>query len=149
MSLKIVPQMQPCEKSCVSTSIAMVLGRPVEEVRAEFHEGYMAHILTVVEYLARFGFLATPMYTTYEANGEVDDEAGLYMLSVPSMNMERATHAVLLDYRCLDDNIVMVYDPNAGKEGKKYYVNKHEEDLLENEYTLLGFSYDFQITEAK
>ena len=44
---------------------------------------------------------------------------GVYLLCVPSLNISGVNHEIVVEMK---DGICMVYDPNAGKEGKKSYT---------------------------
>ncbi len=132
-------QMQPTPKGCVSTCMAILLDIPAEEVIKEFHDNYMSGHRDVEWYLARHGVKVSKMFTTDYS----EKEGGLFLLSVPSLNIEAATHYVILDWR--KKNGCVIFDPNNGKAGRKYYVCKWPKDLMENEYNLIGYSYDFRI----
>lgn len=135
----IKPQQQQ-DLNCVSTCLAMLTGKPVDVVTEEFHDNYMSGHRTVKQYLEKHGVTVEHMYTTDDS----EKEGGLFLLSAPSLNIEAATHYIICDWRDVESGCV-IFDPNAGREGKKYYVCKWPEDLLENERNLLGFSYDFRI----
>jgi hypothetical protein len=51
---------------------------------------------------------------------------GFYLLAVPSLNFEAGGHTILLEWRgCFD--LSTVYDPNRGREGKKFYTASKED----------------------
>lgn len=48
------------------------------------------------------------------------------MLGVPSLNMQASTHSILMDTREEVCGSGAIYDPNQGREGKKYYTTDLE-----------------------
>jgi hypothetical protein len=121
----ITPQQQPDSKTCVSTSIAMLLGIPVEQVIAEFHDEYMTDPSTMLRYIESKGLKPIPLYPHEASMGP----GKVYLLGVPSLNYQGLLHCVLADFR----NQFTVYDPNMGRKDKLYYVNKYEEYCEGNE----------------
>jgi hypothetical protein len=93
----------------------VILDRPVDEIVEEFHEGYMSGEIEVSAYLRSKGL--TVEACTCEHTLENDC---IYLLSVPSKNVPGLSHYVVVDLR-VEGGLCRVYDPNNGKEGKKYY----------------------------
>lgn len=133
-------QQQPDATSCVCTCIAMLINKPASDIIAEFHDDYMEGNVSVENYLALWNISALPMLTTDWRK----KDGGLYLVVAPSLNIKSLTHQLILDWRDVKAGPV-VFDPNQGKTGKEYYVNKWPQDLLDGEYNLEGFSFDFEI----
>jgi len=110
----IVHQQQPTWYSCNQTVLAMLLGVPVEDVLRVFPtEGMITRELHAA--LDRCGFTWNAfVFGTLAAEG-------FYILAVPSLNLEAGGHSVLLEFRGTDQPSIC-YDPNRGKDGKKYYT---------------------------
>lgn len=110
--IKLAHQTQPTPYACVHTCIAMLAGVPVAQVMERFpgdgmdmRETYAALEAMKLNWNALvFGRLV------------VD---AVYLASVPSLNFEGGSHAVILDSRSGE---IEVLDPNKGREGKRYYV---------------------------
>ena len=136
--MKIEHQQQPTGSTCMSACIAMVLGEPVSDIVSDFHKSYMAEKLDADEYLRARGIELEVLLT----NAKI--EAGyIYICSVPSLNLQARTHAILLDMR---EEYWSLYDPNQGKEGKLYYVPDVPDSILgENEVRLVTAAPDIRI----
>lgn len=141
-------QIQPTWNSCASTCVAMLLGRPVQDVVNELHDAYMADVCALPHYLHRHGVKFKPAVSDGGApDGYVENriEFGhLYLLTVPSLNMDATLHFILLDAR--DDKAVATLDPNMGREGKRYYINWFDEPTGPEQIRLDGgYSVFFRI----
>lgn len=108
--MKLVNQIN--DKSCVHACLSMVTGIPVEKLWERFPRPMWQEdeIVVLVENkifpvpAAAYG----PQFLRY----------GTYMMSVPSLNVEGALHCVLVVY---NEEGAFLYDPQSGREGKKYY----------------------------
>ena len=134
---KIKHVMQPTPNTCVSACIAMLLDIPVETVIEEFHDLYVDNQMNADEYLELKGMSAYPLLSTYRQVLP----GNTYLICAPSLNLEGATHEIIMDFR----TEFRVYDPNMGREGKKYYVWKNGENLGELEVDIKGYSFDFWV----
>lgn len=127
MRHKIVHQKQPTRNCCTSTCLAMILNRPVQEVYDEFHDHwYNKHDKSVQDYLdALIAGGENISYRTAQPS-EMNrlHSGGLYLCTVPSLNVPGGLHHIVIDFR--DDKFI-VYDPIKGWEGSKFYVG-HDED---------------------
>jgi hypothetical protein len=68
------------------------------------------------ELIAHFGYL--PTLVTFEhlsANCT-------YLATVPSLNVLGDNHRIVV--KTVDNGVIKVYDPNKGREGKKYYDSR-------------------------
>lgn len=116
--MKIKHQKQPTDTSCVHTCLAMALDVDVTEVMAfaDRHHLFCGGMSTC-ETLA-FLMECRMIHTQLSRNAFTVD--GLYLLTVPSLNIEGGKHAVLV--RAEDFKEEEIWDPNRGRKGKKYYV---------------------------
>lgn len=115
----LVHQQQPTWYSCNQTVLAMLLGVPVDEVLRVFPtEGMVTRELYAA--LDRCGFTWNAfMFGTLVTEG-------FYILGVPSLNLEAGGHTILLEWHGSDEPSV-VYDPNRGKVGKRFYTAGNDE----------------------
>ena len=111
---KIIHQRQPCQKSCASACVAMLLGEPVKQVKAAFHKGYFDDRLTVAGYLRERGMFARDIL----ASQRKFESGKIYVLAVPSLNTVGGTHYIIADAR----DVLEVLDPQKGNKGRKYYT---------------------------
>lgn len=128
-------QQQPTWNSCASTCMAMMLDLPAQQVIDEFHEDYITHKTRPYDYLRSKG-----LDVRYGVIDQLFEWDTVYMVTVPSLNLLSVNHFVVMDFR--DENW-KIYDPNNGKEGKKYYTNDH--NLIvhdDNAYELGGYQID-------
>ena len=136
--MNINHQQQPTWNTCVSACVAMLLNKPVDEVVSEFHEDYRAERVDPDEYLMKNGVNCEVLLTNAKL-----EMGSIYLCSVPSLNKQALTHAILLDMR---DEFWSLYDPNMGKEGKLYYVpNIPDEEVEGNEVKLITAAPDIRI----
>lgn len=137
--------MQPTHNTCASTCLAMLLDVPAKEVIDEFHSMYFTGEYTVRQYLKEKGVVADRLYT------DGDDQAlwdgHIYLVTVPSLNIQAGTHYIIIDCRDDDANPI-IYDPAKGREGKKYYITRFEQPANEFEVHLSGFVVDHRISVA-
>lgn len=119
-------QTQPTSNSCVSTCVAMILNKPVEEVIKDLHSDYFdtdhCGDYAVVGYLRKHGMWVATMAQ------DVDSPCflytpGYYILTVPSLNYVGGTHAILLTVSKDREGELcwQVLDPAEGKPEKKAY----------------------------
>ena len=135
----IIHQQQPNEKSCVSACIGMLLGLSATRVQDDFHQDYLAG-KTIEKYLSEQGIQAEPMLSV---DSRAPEPGSLYLIGVPSLNMEGHLHQVIFDYR--NPEKFKVFDPNMGRLGKKYYVWKDDADLQNLEVNINSYNYDYRI----
>jgi hypothetical protein len=135
--MRIKQQQQPTGNTCTATCLAMITGIPVLDVIEEFHHGYVKWKVQPTDYL-------TEKNVPFKILPSMDrpQMGKLYLGTVPSLNLEAILHHVLIDLR---DNDCVVYDPNKGKKGKKYYVGWHTSKEGDMEVTLKGYVLDLEI----
>ena len=111
-------QMQPCQTSCVSTCVAMLLGVPAYEVISVHHEAYHAHKVSLREILDGYG-------VPFEAYASVDtpdlSRVGAYLITCPSLNIDAGMHQCIME---LTEDDYYIIDPVKGREDRRYYVNR-------------------------
>lgn len=109
-------QTQPCAYSCTSACLAMMLGIPVNEVREEFHDPWFDGSTDPAKYLSD---RKVPYIINANPFDNIIKWDRLNLLTVPSLNLEgQLHHLIATSY----DQKVVVFDPNKGQDGKKYYV---------------------------
>lgn len=109
----ITHQIQPNPYACNQTCLAMLLGVPVEEVLKVFPGDGMS-TRELYDALDRCRFL----WNAFIFGTLVCD--GVYLMTVPSLNFEGGGHTILVEQA----QRLIVYDPNRGREGKKFYSNE-------------------------
>lgn len=110
-------QAQPCPVSCVATCFAMIAGVPVG-VFMGLHEEYRASRLSLRQALDRLGI---PFRSYDSANRNSLGDEGVFLASVPSLNIQGGMHQVVIEM--LDDADWRVYDPNQGRDDRLYYTS--------------------------
>jgi len=105
--------MQPDQKSCVSTCVAMLLGVPATgQQLVRFQGDYFDDRETASSFLRRKGMKNRALLT----EDRTMNFGRVYILSVPSLNNVGGMHAIVVDMR----DVMEIYDPQKGT-GKKYY----------------------------
>ncbi|WOD12790.1 hypothetical protein RPW65_08100 [Pseudomonas sp. NyZ704] len=135
MSLLIVHQQQPTPDTCTCTSIAMICGMPAGEVIRRFHEGYMTRMFGFGRILDDLGI----PYRAYQSDEDhVIDDAGAYLLTVPSLNIPGFLHHLVVEMD--EEGEWVVLDPVIGREGKRFYTASLPRS--EAELMLAGYQID-------
>jgi len=102
------------DKSCVHACIAMVTGNSVKEMWERYpHPMENTHQLVLL--IER---KILPIPTALAQLGVYFPSIGIYFMSVPSLNVPGALHCVVVK---AEVDRFTVYDPQAGREGKKFY----------------------------
>lgn len=113
---------QPTLNTCVSACLAMILNKPVEKVIEEFHSRYYNNWeITISEYLTKNG---VPHHCSEGGGRETLHMGGLFLCTVPSLNIPGALHQIVID---MTDHKFIVHDPIKGWEGKKFYVGPDQD----------------------
>lgn len=110
-------QTQPCPTSCVTTCMAMIAGCPVG-VLMGMHDEYHATDLSIRQVLDRLGI---PFRSFDSADRVSLGDEGVFLVSVPSLNIQGGMHQVVIEM--LDDGDWRVYDPNQGRGDRLYYTS--------------------------
>lgn len=129
-------QMQPCPYSCVSTCLAMIVGRPAQKIIEEMHQSYRDGELTLRQMLERLGVEYTAFFSL-DCPPLADE--GVYLCTSPSLNIEGGNHQILIEVA--DDNY-FVLDPVQGREDRKYYVARGKGKGIPLAIDLGGFVVD-------
>ena len=122
--------MQTLDNNCVSASLAMVTGYNIDEVTEVFHEKYVSQKTNPWDYLDLTGI----KYRRCMAAERVLKPNCVYIMVVPSINISRGNHSIVVQMDEAGDNW-WVLDPNNGKEGRKVYGVDLE---------LVGWSLEFE-----
>lgn len=136
MSPIITHQMQPCPYSCVSTCLAMIIGRPAQEVIDEMHKSYRDGELTLRQMLESLGIEYTAFFSL-DCPPLADE--GVYLCTSPSLNIEGGNHQILIE---VTDENYFVLDPVRGREDRKYYVARGKGEGIPLAIDLGGFVVD-------
>lgn len=135
MPFIIQHQTQPCPVSCVATCIAMITDFPANQVIEAFHKEYREGDLSIGDMFRRIG-LAFKSFDTAERQSL--DEDGVYMVSVPSLNIRGGMHQVIVE---IADGEWTVLDPNMGRDDRLYYSSQPNSDL-HPQVVMLGSGYN-------
>lgn len=134
MEIKFVQQ--PTLDTCTSACLSMITGIDVNEVIRDFHDEWKNHKTNPSEYLSHKSI-------QHVVNKDVFNhtlEFGFaYLLTVPSLNIDGGLHHIILD---LSGDLEKVYDPNKGRDGKRYYVGWSSENIGDLEIALHGWMLD-------
>lgn len=105
-------QKQTLHNSCLSACVAMLTGRPVEEVTAQYHDLIWSG-MPITEVLRQEGvpFQELSLKANQVWFGRV------YLACVPSLNLPGSFHAIIIDAR---GDEMEVLDP--APEGKQQYT---------------------------
>jgi len=144
---KIVFQQQPTYNTCVSTCLAMILNCDVQELIPVFHEKYYDAVdnrLKVTDFLKEKG---VPFeLCNFES---MPEKAGVYLVTVPSLNIKGGTHQILWIMEESDQEgyfYQRIFDPATGREDRFFYTDIEE---LLNSNTLAtklsGYALDLHI----
>ena len=127
-------QTQPCKFSCVTTCLAMLLGEPVETLIPAFHQRYRTGQVTLRGMLEESCIPYTAFYSLDERSAS---EEGVYLCTVPSINIEGGNHQLLIE---VTEDGYFVIDPVMGRDAR-YYVARGQEDG-DRKVALNGFITD-------
>lgn len=141
----IIHQKQPTGNSCVSTCIAMITGTPASEVVENYHEMFSNHEIEIADILDDFDV----EYGRPLAGNQRMFAGHVYLLIVPSLNLQGQFHEIVCDYR--DGNNVKVLDPSKGHAGKRYYALQEEVDDDEDglAFPLISWMVEYFIEDTK
>lgn len=133
---------QPTNDSCVSACLAMVTGLDIETVYNEFHDPYyVKRNQSIHRYAAEKGVDLQPAYTCYNSLAE----RGVYLVTVPSLNIVGGLHEIVVDTR---DGFINVYDPV--RDGRYRYVSYADvTDCGPLEVQLKSWLIDYRVMESK
>lgn len=107
---------QTLPDNCVSTCLAMIVGKSVEDVTAEFHADYHADTMLPSQYLRQHGLVPKRCFT--EEISKLEHNC-VHVVTVPSLNVRGCLHNILIVRE--GNDVVHVLDPNLGREGKASY----------------------------
>ena len=141
MMRQIQHQTQPTGNTCVCTCIAMLTGKPAQEVIDKWHTRYYSSQEWLGDILEEEG-----VSFTYPVANEPHrlDPGKVYLLTVASLNIEGSFHQLIVDWR---SSAPVVLDPAKGRTpGSKYYtLDLDEWDEVELARMLTSWVVDFTI----
>lgn len=139
---EIVQQTQPTPLSCVCTCIAMLVGKPAQEMIDKYNNDFYFGEWTLCDILDT----ERVEYNNYRTTELMRMIPGfLYLLTVPSLNIKGGNHEVLVDYRNAAGPVC--YDPAKGYEDRLYYTfDEMEADENVWAFGLHSWVIDLQIT---
>jgi hypothetical protein len=108
----------------------MALGEPVETRVAKSHQAYLSGVVTIPSMLDAAGVAYRRCLPDEKLS-----HVFVYILKVPSLNMPGMNHFILADGRQHLTEFT-IYDPVAGKPGKKVYTY-NPDDCEDKNYKLL------------
>lgn len=136
----IIHQMQPTGSSCICACVAMLTGKPVEEVVDKYHVHFFNNqSITLRDILEEEQFTVE---RGSESAGDLLAPGHVYLLTVPSLNLVGLFHEIIVDYREAMD--VKVFDPAQGRKGARFYTldNAHEDP---KSFILASWIIDYKI----
>lgn len=113
--IKLVNQID--DKTCVAACMAMIAGVSIERVlkiTEDIGEPPFSEETSMIG-LTQLKVLPRRQLENQILHGRI------YIADVPSLNFLGTMHAVVLDFR----DIFEVYDPQNGREGKKFYTSEN------------------------
>lgn len=137
----IIHQSQPCQQSCVSTCLAMIMDAPVAHVKQRFHARYWDAQESIATFLDELGIPFT-LGNPLDRSGP--KAKGVYLLTVPSLTTTGGLHQVL--GVITQEGKWAILDPQAGNDTSYYSAAKVEEDFLS--VAIYGYVVDAFISEA-
>lgn len=117
--MKINHVKQRRDDDCVLTCVEMVTGITVPEMELKYDFDYPTNIDSMIKIMCLNGFICVRQVDDIIYNERV------YFLTVPSLNIAGQLHFIILDTR----NGFKLYDPNSGKDGKKFYDHSYRDTL--------------------
>lgn len=129
--MKLVQQIN--DYTCGHACISMVTGVDINTLHEQIPNALDDDSL--IKLLVQNGVF--PQYTQYP---HMFPMRGLYMMTVPSLNLLAHNHCVIVNV----GDVYKVYDPNTGREGKKFY----SEEYLHNGYHVEGKESVFSYTNV-
>lgn len=130
----IILQQQPTNNTCMCACLAMVLGLPVEQIVEEWHQRFFDVETTGDWFDDALDFYGVE-YSYPKRGDNIVPWQSLTFAVVPSLNIQGTLHQILIHTSATDCTI---YDPNNGREGKKYYVLG--EPKSDDEFKLTSFT---------
>lgn len=134
---------QPTQTTCVCTCVAMLLGKTAQEVIDKWHNAYYFQQEPLGDILQAEGVAYKHHYAAHSSTLK---PGGLYLLTVPTLNVEASFHQVIVDWR--DEANPVCLDPGKGRgDNLKYYtLDMDEWDNVNNAVLLTSWVLDFTIT---
>lgn len=133
---KVTFRKQTTEDNCTSACLAMILHKDVYAVYSEFHGPYFNDRITAAAYLMERGYQVREP----RSSDRRIEFGNIYILCVPSLNMEAIFHSVVAD---TTGDTLEVFDPSMGWHGRKYYTYEETTDPMAVQ--LRGYCIDVEV----
>lgn len=111
IKFRLQHQTQPCPLSCVTTSVAILAGLPVEEVREKYHNDYREGNVTCRQIFNDLG-IPFQSFDSMDRVGLDICKPGGYFVAVPSLNIQGGMHQVVIEIS--SDGDWQILDPAQG-----------------------------------
>lgn len=138
--MRLTQLTQPTKYSCVTTSLAMLLGHDSPDgVVARFHPEFWSGRMDVYAIMDALGIKWS---RPQRKNNSRLQKNKTYLVSVPSLNIPGGMHQVV--FQVLNDWNIVVFDPAKGRVGRKFYQSTHLE-LTHNSVYPVSWDVDAEI----
>ncbi|MNN05819.1 hypothetical protein D3C81_1185910 [compost metagenome] len=120
----------------------MLLGKPASEVINTWHIKYREQGASLGQILDSYNV----HYTCFKSTDRPslgDFPSGYILLTVPSLNTVGGIHQIIAEWNA-EEGLWIIYDPQAGNEGKKYYAGISEQEGLA--YPMNSYVWDAYIS---
>lgn len=134
---------QPTSNTCTSACLAMITGMDVNIVISEFHDDWRLSKNDPKRYLETKGVKCE--FNDGGAFNNCLSWDSVFLLTVPSLNLDGKLHHIVVDLRGHGDVDVTVLDPNNGKDGKRYYIPWNCEPKNNMEVALSSWVLDLEV----
>ncbi len=109
--MKIKHVQQEKNNDCVLACIAMITGERLEDMYKKYKIDLPLSDDDMIKILTLNGFVCEK-----QLDSKIHSD-NVYIVTVPSLNIERLNHAVVFDMQ----NEFILHDPNKGVNGRKFY----------------------------
>jgi len=118
---------QPTNDSCTSACLAMILREcghdiDVDTVIGEFHEAFRNDLVTPASYLRGKKVKVRELNSLQR----MDRFGSIYLLCVPSLNVEAEFHSIVVDAR----DVIEIFDPRNDGVHRYYTYDNNSDDPL-------------------
>lgn len=115
MTIEVAHVTQPTPHTCAHACLSMVTGIPVQDLIDRFGNHGVGDDVTLAV-LTEMGIFPVVMPLSYYDPMIL---SGVYMVTVPSLNMPGRNHSIVISVN--DDGDFRVFDPNKGRADREYY----------------------------
>lgn len=138
--MRLTQLTQPTKYSCVTTSLAMLLGHPSPDaVVAKYHPEFWSGRMNVYGIMDALGIKWSRPHRRNNSRLKINKT---YLVSVPSLNIPGGMHQVI--FQVLNYWNIVVFDPAKNRAGRKFYQSTHL-PLTENSEYPISWEVDAEI----